>query len=234
VIKGILILMAICSIAPERCVADEHVILLHGLCRTKRSMQAIEAALARDGYQVSNVDYPSRSSGIAQLSERTVGDAIAACRERGASRIHFVTHSMGGILVRDFLSRHSIPDLGRVVMLSPPNGGSEVVDVLGRCWMFKVINGPAGTELGTDSCSAPCKLGAVSFPLGVIAGDRSINWINSLFIRGTDDGKVSIERTKVAGMRDHVVVHATHPFIPRNRVAIDQIIKFLRDGEFNH
>lgn len=226
--------MAICSIAPDRCVADEHVILLHGLCRTKRSMHAIEAALARAGYEVTNVDYPSRSAGIAQLSETTVGNAVAACRKQGASKIHFVTHSMGGILVRDFLSRHSMPELGRVVMLSPPNGGSEVVDILGRSWIFNVINGPAARELGTDSCSAPCKLGAVSFPLGVIAGDRSINWINSLFIRGTNDGKVSVERTKVAGMGDHVVVHAAHPFIPRNRVAIGQIMKFLRDGEFSH
>lgn len=232
-IKAILILMALCSVIPN-CVAGDHVILLHGLCRTKRSMRTIEAALARAGYRVTNISYPSRSAPIAQLSETTVGDAVAACRGQGANKIHFVTHSMGGILVRDFLSHHSMPDLGRVVMLSPPNQGSEIVDVFGRCWLFNVINGPAGRELSTDSFSTPCKLGPVNFPLGVIAGDRSINWINSLWIRGADDGKVSVERTKVAGMADHVTVRAAHPFIAKNRVAIDQITRFLRDGKFSH
>lgn len=196
-------------------------------------MYRMEAALTRTGYQVANINYPSRSARIAQLSETAIGDAVRACREQGAGKIHFVTHSLGGILVRDFLSRHSMPDLGRVVMLGPPNQGSELVDVFGRWRIFDVITGPAGKELSTDSCSTPCKLGAVTFPLGVIAGNRSINWINSMFIRGSDDGKVSVERTKVTGMDDHVVVHATHPFILRNRVAIDQVIKFLRDGAFN-
>jgi triacylglycerol lipase len=197
-------------------------------------MHRMEAALTRTGYHVANVSYRSRSARIAQLSETAIGDAVRSCREQGAGKIHFVAHSLGGILVRDFLSRHSMPDLGRVVMLGPPNQGSELVDVFGEWRLFEVITGPAGKELSTDSGSTPCKLGAVTFPLGVIAGNRSVNLINSMFfIRGSDDGKVSVERTKVAGMDDHVVVRATHPFMLRNRVAIDQVIKFLRDGAFN-
>jgi len=234
VLKAILILVAMCLVAPDRCVASDQVILLHGLCRTKRSMSTMEAALTRAGYVVVNIDYPSRSASIAQLSESSVGEAVNACRAQGAGKIHFVTHSMGGILVRDYLSRHSMPDLGRVVMLGPPNQGSELVDIFGRWWIFNVINGPAGKELSTNPDSTPCKLGTVNFSLGVIAGDRSVNWINSMLIPGANDGKVSVERTKVAGMGDHVVVHATHPFILKNRVAIEQTIKFLHDGGFNH
>ena len=117
-------------------------------------------------------------------------------------------------------------------MLGPPNQGSEVVDVFGRLWLFGIINGPAGRELGTSCDSIPNKLGPVTFPLGVIAGDCSINWINSIFIPGPDDGKVSVERTKIAGMTDHIVLPSTHPFLMRNRMAIAQTLHFLRTGEF--
>jgi triacylglycerol lipase len=211
--------------------AQEHVILLHGLCRTPRSMAAIERALVRAGYSVSNVGYPSRTASIAELSENAIGPAVEQRQRDGT--IHFVTHSMGGILVRSFLSRHSVPALGRVVMLGPPNQGSEVVDKLGRWRIFGALNGPAGRELGTDSLSTPNRLGPVTFCLGVIAARRSINWINSFFLLPRpNDGKVSVERTKVSGMADHIVLPATHSFMMNNPSVIRQTIHFLRTGRF--
>jgi len=120
-------------------------------------------------------------------------------------------------------------------MLAPPNEGSEVADKLGDLSLYKWINGPAGNELGTDKNSVPNQIGPAHFPVGVIAGDRSINWINSLFlIPGRNDGKVSVERAKLAGMSDFLVVHATHPFIMRNDEVIRQTIKFLQTGTFEH
>ena len=119
-------------------------------------------------------------------------------------------------------------------MLGPPNGGSEVVDRLGSSWLFSLVNGPAGRELGTRVDSLPNKLGPANFYVGVVAGDRSINWINSLLLPGPDDGKVSVERTKLAGMADHIVVHATHPWMMRKREVIRQTIEFLRNGNFDH
>ncbi len=214
--------------------SEEAVVLLHGLCRTTRSMVPMERALAAEGFRVWNVGYPSRTASIGQLAGTVVPEALGKCRDFGATRIHLVTHSLGGILVRAYLSEHAIPDLGRVVMLGPPNQGSEVVDVLGRFWIFGKLNGPAGRELGTDRDSTPNRLGRVTFPLGIIAGDRSVNWINSLWIRGDDDGKVSVERTKIAGMTDHIVVHAAHPFLMRDARAIRQTIRFLRTGAFDH
>lgn len=211
----------------------EEVILLHGLCRTSRSMARMERALARAGYRVLNVDYPSRTAPVEKLADDAIGKAVTACRQRGAGKINFVTHSMGGILVRSYLERHEIPELGRVVMLAPPSQGSEVVDKLGRWFLFKCLNGPAGSQLGTDADSAPNRLGPANFPVGVIAGDRSINWINSILIPGPDDGKVSVARAKLAGMSDFTVIHATHPFILRNGRAIRQTIEFLRMGKFN-
>jgi pimeloyl-ACP methyl ester carboxylesterase len=229
----ILIFMATVAISSTAASAPEEVILLHGLCRTSRSMAKMESALAGAGYQVRNVDYPSRTASIQRLADDAIGKAVGDCRRDGAVKIDFVTHSLGGILVRSYLARHSVPSLGRVVMLAPPNQGSEVVDKLGGLFLFKWINGPAGSELGTGANSTPNRLGPATFPAGVIAGDRSINWINSLLIPGRDDGKVSVERTRLAGMSDHLVIHTAHPFIMRNREAIRQTIQFLRTGGFD-
>jgi len=226
--------MATVAISSQAFGAQEEVILLHGLCRTVRSMAKIESELAAAGFKVRNVDYPSRTASVEKLADDAIGKAVADCKKDGATKIDFVTHSLGGILVRSYLARHEIPSLGRVVMLAPPNQGSEVVDKLGNWWLFRKINGPAGNELGTGKNSTPNKLGPATFPVGIIAGDRSINWINSLLIPGSDDGKVSIERTKLAGMSDHIVIHATHPFLMRNHDAIRQTIHFLHSGKFDH
>jgi triacylglycerol lipase len=229
-----LIFMATVAISSPALSAPEEVILLHGLCRTSHSMAKMERALSSAGYGVRNVDYPSRTASIQTLADDAIGRAVGDCQRDGAAKIDFVTHSLGGILVRSYLARHSVPALGRVVMLAPPNQGSEVVDKLGWLFLFRWINGPAGNELGTGKNSTPNKLGPANFPAGVIAGDRSINWINSLLIPGRDDGKVSVERTKLADMSDYLVIHTAHPFIMRNREVIRQTIQFLRTGNFDH
>jgi pimeloyl-ACP methyl ester carboxylesterase len=212
--------------------AKDGVVLLHGLCRSDTSMVAMAKALAAEGYVVVNVDYPSRSATIEELAQAVVPAALSDPRLVGVSRVHFVTHSLGGLLVRCYLAEHSLPNLGRVVMLGPPNQGSEVVDRLARLRFFSYVNGPAGGELGTGADSLPNRLGPVGFDLGIIAGDRSLNWINSLMIEGADDGKVSVERTKVEGMKGHVVVHATHPCLMRNRQVIGLTVAFLKSGQF--
>ncbi|HVV72762.1 MAG TPA: alpha/beta fold hydrolase [Verrucomicrobiae bacterium] len=211
--------------------AQECVVLLHGLCRTSRSMKPMAAALRESGYQVLNLDYPSRAAAIDQLSENVVGQAVAKCHR--ATKMHFIAHSMGGILVRSYFTRHSANKVGRVVMLGPPNQGSELVDRFGGSSLFFLINGQAGTELGTGSAALPNCLGVPDYCVGIIAGNRSINWINSLFIPGPDDGKVSVERTKLRGMTDHIVIPTTHPFIMRNPEVIRQTEWFLRCGKFD-
>lgn len=212
--------------------AGDGVILLHGLARTNASMQRMEAALQQAGYVVANVDYPSRTLTIERLSDEAITRGLAAPGVSACDRVHFVTHSMGGILVRSYLLRHPLPNLGRVVMLGPPNQGSEVVDRLGDWWLFRQINGSPGGELGTGPESTPNRLGPVGFELGVIAGDRSINWINSALIPGPDDGKVSVEHCKVAGMNAFIVLHVTHPLMMNDPAVIENTMAFLRDGRF--
>lgn len=210
----------------------EHVILLHGLFRSPLTMKPMADALQAAGFETTILAYPSRSKTIRNLSDDHLAPAIQVCRDGGAKKIHFVTHSLGGLLVRDYLSRNKVPELGRVVMFSPPNKGSEVVDWLGHWRAFKELNGPAGEELNTAPISPPKSLGPVTYPVGIIAGDRSINPINSCMITGPDDGKVSVENTKVEGMTDHIVLHRTHPMIMKRRDAIDLALRFLDQGTF--
>ena len=213
--------------------SNEYIVLLHGLCRTAKSMTKMEQSLEKQGYHVLNVDYPSRKLEITDLSEKYLGDAVKSCRSKGAVIIHFVAHSLGGILIRDYLSRNKMPDLGRVVMLGPPNKGSEIVDILGELKLFEWINGTAGKNLGTKAGSVPNQLGPVRFSLGIIAGDRSVNWVNSAMISGRDDGKVSVENTKIEGMSDHITLHVTHPYLMKNKESIRQTIAFLKEGCFD-
>lgn len=215
---------------------SEHVILVHGMCRSAGTMESMAKTLRKAGYTTTILDYPSRKKTVRKLSDEHLAPAVEMSKKQGAAKIHFVTHSLGGILVRDYLARRSLPELGRVVMLAPPNQGSEVVDRLGHWKAFKVINGPAGRQLGTREGSVPVALGAlgaVHYSVGVIAGDRTINPINSCMIPGSDDGKVSVENTKLEGMADHVVLHCTHPMIMKRPDAIRQTLHFLQQGKFD-
>jgi pimeloyl-ACP methyl ester carboxylesterase len=208
----------------------DSVILLHGLVRSDRSMKKLEQALLKAGYRVHNVGYASTRMNVEQLAEETIGAALKLCPK--AHKLHFVTHSLGGILVRQYLSHHEIENLGRVVMLGPPNKGSEVVDKLRDFPGFHFINGDAGLELGTGETSVPNKLGAANFDLGIIAGTRSVNLILSCMISGPDDGKVSVENTRLEGMHDHLQMKVTHPFMMRNSKVIEQVIHYLESGQF--
>lgn len=209
----------------------ETVILLHGLGRTAGSLQALERHLRRSGYDVVNLDYPSRRHDVAALTRDYLAPVIAA--HRTETKLHFVTHSLGGILLRVHLRDHPVPNLGRVVMLGPPNGGSEVADRLRERWYYRACNGPAGQQLGTDGLAGT--LGAWpagAGELGIIAGNRSLNPLFSTWLPGPDDGKVAVARTRLDGMKDFLVVPHAHTWMMRRPAVIDQVLAFLRDGAF--
>ncbi len=219
---------------PHSAKMPECVILLHGLARTSKSMLPLSEQLRVHQYLVINVDYPSREFPIVTLAEKAIAPALANCRQHPTSGINFVTHSLGGILVRQYLSQQKIPELKRVVMLAPPNKGSQVVDNLKNLPPYDWLNGPAGQELGTDPTSIPSTLGAVDFDLGVIAGTTSVNLLLSLYLPNPDDGKVSVENTKIDGMRDFISLPVSHPYIMQDEAAIAQIIHYLHHGQFLH
>ncbi len=213
-------------VSPPDCV-----ILLHGLARTSSSMKKMQLALESDGYRVANESYPSREYPIETLAPLAIDAGLQNCATLGATgSVHFVTHSLGGILVRQYLANQPIERLGRVVMLGPPNKGSIAADKMRILPGFEIINGPAGKQLGKGRESVPLSLKAPDFEFAVIAGSQTIDPITSAILTNPDDGKVSVEDTKLAGMSDFALVKVSHAFIMKNEQVIGMVKNFLHFG----
>jgi pimeloyl-ACP methyl ester carboxylesterase len=211
----------------------ECVILLHGMGRTKRSMRRLERRLSGQGYRTVNLDYPSLSLTIEEIADVRLAPVVERCGEEGCGRIHFVTHSLGGIVVRRFLQTHEVPAHSRMVMLAPPNQGSELADILSSFFFYRRVMGPAAQQLGTGPDSLPNRLGPAPIETGIITGAKGLVPFASWLFQGPNDGKVSVERARLAGMRDFLVMPCGHSFIMRNPAVLFQVVHFLQYGRFS-
>lgn len=208
------------------------VILLHGIFRTSAHMRPLEGYLQQYGYDVLNLDYPSTKYPIETLIDR-IAQEIDSTLARNTHTVHFVGYSMGGLLVRGILAKYRPNHLGRVVLLAPPNHGSEVADFLKNNYFYKLLYGPAGQQIGTkDSQHLQPLFGKVDYELGIIAGNFTIDPFSSYLIAGDDDGKVSVESTKLDGMKEHIIVSASHTFFPSNKKVQRLTLEFLETGKF--
>lgn len=219
------LLTSICY-SEEKCA-----ILLHGLGRTASSLSKIESELIQKKFQVWNETYPSTEKSIQELSLH-IKDGLDFCARKNLNSIYFVTHSMGGILVRKYYQNKIDPKVKAVVMLAPPNRGSEIAEEFKNASWFKWYSGLAGQELGTNSKSTPNTLKPISLPIGIIAGTESSDpWFSYLF-KGPNDGKVSVESAKLDEMLDFITLPVGHTFIMNDTIVHRQIIYFFENKKF--
>jgi len=212
----------------------ECVVLIHGMGRTLHSMDELQDSLVAAGYDTVNLGYPSTKKSIEAIAAENFPKALGKCQQFHPSTIHFVSHSLGGIILRKVFKEYKPKNMGKVVMLSPPNHGSAAADTLKNWWLYKMLNGPAGQQLTTDAGSLPNTLGPVDYPVGIITGDQYYifdYWLAEM-IPGPNDGKVSITSARLDGMRDFMVVHETHPFIMDAKYVQNEVIYFLQHGRF--
>jgi pimeloyl-ACP methyl ester carboxylesterase len=209
------------------------VVLLHGIAVTARVFGKMQRALEAAGYATLNLGYASRRKGLQALAE-DIHPAVELFADGLTGSVHFVCHSMGGLLARVYLAKYRPQRLGRVVMLGTPNAGSEIADLLKNLAPYRALFGPAGQQLVTRRDAAThALLPAVDYPVGIIAGNRSIYPITAVLLPRPHDGRVSVANTKLDGMVDHVVIPTAHPWLVRNERAIEQTLAFLKGGKFN-
>jgi pimeloyl-ACP methyl ester carboxylesterase len=213
--------------------AQDGVVILHGIFRTHRSMAGLARFLEKNGYRTLNIGYPSTRQAIEHLVDHIhpMIEQFAATLEGG--KLHFVGYSMGGLVIRAYLARYRPPSLGRVVMLGTPNQGSAVADFVCNWRLYKKLYGPAGQQLVTKVDSFRHLYGLVDYEVGILAGNRSIDIICSIILgREPHDGKVTVKSTELEGMKDHLVIPANHTYFPSDKRAWKQTLAFLRDGAF--
>jgi pimeloyl-ACP methyl ester carboxylesterase len=231
---GLSLLAAIACAQPDEVAAgSESVVLLHGLGRTAAAMDPLAEQLRAAGFETHNLDYPSTDHTPAELVA-WLDDALTSCCEHTQGALHFVTHSLGGILVRAQLEAKRPAQLGRVVLIAPPNHGSEIVDSLAGNALFEAALGPTGSALGTGPDSFPNRIGPPDYEVGVIAGSESISPVGAVLLPDQNDGTVSVESTRLEGAADFILVQANHSFIMQDAEVAEQVIHFLRNGHFDH
>ncbi len=227
----LILVLSLAITASEAGAVTECVVLLHGLARVSDSMSELESKMQRAGFSTANINYPSRKGEIAELADKVVASGIDQCTHQGAKKIHFVVHSLGGILVRQYLAEHHVNELGRVVMLGTPNQGAAIVDIFSEWSLFDLL-GPSAKALGTKDGGIVHSLGPVDFELGVIAGNLSINPLSTILLGESNDSVVTVASTRVKGMKEHLVLPVIHMLMMRDNEVIDHCIHFLKTGNF--
>lgn len=208
------------------------VLLLHGHGRTGLSMGFMASALRRAGHLTLAPSYGFRRAMPAILA-RLVPDVDRFADRLQGAPLHIVTHSLGGLVARALIARHRPASLGRVVMLAPPNAGSELADLLFRLNLSAALLGPVAGHLRTLRAAADeAELGEVDYELGIIAGNRGLAPVPARLLPPPHDGIVSVAATRLPGMADHIILPVPHTLMPHHPQSITQALHFLKQGRF--
>lgn len=210
----------------------ETVVLLHGVAMPAFVMHRIARTLRAEGYRVINLSYPSRTMPIEEIARAFLPAQLRAHGVESAPRLHFVAHSMGGLVVRLYLRDHRPANLGRVVLIAPPNHGSVAADGAVQQSALRWLLGINLTRLGTGDAGIARTLGPADCEVGIIAGNTALNPLFRRQLRGPHDGAVTVESAKLEGMRDFIVLPHSHTLILWRADTIAHVLAFLRHGHF--
>lgn len=185
------------------------------------------------GFRVASIGYPSRCVSITEAVEQHLVPALAKLEIEDNSRVHFVTHSLGGIVFRAWAARRdpAFP-FGRAVLLAPPNQGSQIIDELRQSRWVRWLLGPVSAELGTDADSTPNRLGPLPPETGVIMGNKDTLPIFRHLLGGESDGVVTIASSHGDGESDFILLPANHATIILHPAVFRAVSRFLRTGGF--
>lgn len=210
----------------------EAIVILHGVCRNSKHMSYIADSLQVLGYRVHNIDYKCRYQGAGKI----VRDSSIQVKHiaKGYNKLHFVGHSLGGLIIRGILTAYMPINLGKVIQIAPPNQGSELANILQNRWLYKKIYGKVSQDLIPNSSFLNSLEQAPSYELGIIAGNSFNLLVNCLLKFKRNDCRVAIEETFLDSAKDHVVININHNQIVRSRETLKQIRNFLIDGVFEH
>lgn len=214
--------------------SEEVVVMLHGLWRSVRAMQPLANHLNKSGYTTINMPYPSFRYDLEDLAHNIL-HRIRLWLDKG-KKIHFVTHSLGGVVLRkviEMLEPQDLSKVGRVVMLAPPHQGSEIIDWLGESplKLFKGVLGPASNFLSTKYMSAEKAEFCSDIDALIIMGDKSSLPFFRTLLEDSNDGIVSVEKGRLLGTNYFKIIEADHTFISSNSKVMDTVSRFIRIGK---
>ncbi len=218
--------------APVANESERWVFLVHGILMSKRSMAYLEERLAAAGFRVVNRSYAST-----RLTIQESADFLRRRVERRRAlnpnmEVNLVTHSMGGLVARYYLTHTPPPRFGALVQIAPPNLGSEKATQFKNFFFYRWVYKRTGQQLVTGLTELQQELGTPHVPLGIIAGGTGDDAGFSPAIDGDDDGTISVANTRLSTMTDHIVLRHSHAFIMKKRETADQVIAFLERGRF--
>lgn len=231
--KNSLLLVFVCFFSLQS-YAGDYVVILHGFGQSSKSMQRLETYLTDSGYEVINISYPSSKYSIPKLAKDFVWQEVIKKRTDKRRKIHFIGYSMGGVVARYIIEHIKPVNFGKLVLIASPVGGSEIANLIRDFSFTRKFFGPAVEDLATDSDVIKRLKSRVNYDVGVISGNISLNFITSFFlISGESDGTVSLESTKVSGMKDHQIMPYPHFMMIRNSKVPKFLVNFLSCSKFS-
>ena len=211
--------------------ANHKVYVIHGFGGFALQMEKINQELIHEGYVTENYSYPSFTEELDSVGL----DLYQKVKQDNYDTVSFVTHSMGALVVRSMYqyldSTVHFPVIFRIVMLAPPNKGTEMADMYSNS-TIKFLLGPNVEHMKTDSSSYANKLPIPTCEVGIIAGVRGKKpWFNP-FLKEDNDGNVSLSLTTLGNEKDRIIVNAPHGLMTQQKKVIKLIIAFMKTGAF--